>query len=343
MFQQAATQTPAITSAPVKLFSLSGRSGQASAPSQAPLQLVPLKPAEAFSDTPDEVTYDGSDESAYDGSDVLAVVSRTDITLPEEDPGDPEIPAFARPVLSRQEETISELPELKSQIEHKPVQLQVVLPSLDLFGSRLDEEIEAARQAAQRNVRSLPRPAQPQAGAFDGALRGASGDAPGSFAFAESMDDLGMEGLNLVQLEMSSNGDAGKTMANQTQYLKTDLSSIGSLAPEIVDYKEQHFLSGGMDFTPDTTIEVQRPVYRVTKQDTLDDVALLIYGNARVGHLIADINAERMDEVWRNGTRIIVLRTGQNVHLPINTEIQDYLCSPLANQLDELVTVVIDR
>lgn len=256
-------------------------------------------------------------------------------------------------------ETISEIPELQSIIAHTPTNPTDVLPSLDLFGNRVKEETERAERAAQRKVKPSSVRGGNNAATADGggALMGGFDGGMG--------DDMGMDGLNLVQLrlaEMSNQSGANApqlsfnpvagaqpmqdfALMSPDQYLSADMSGLtGGTIPDVIGFNRpgDTILNGDTVLDFSQPIALQRPTYKVAKQDTLDDLAVLIYGNSKVGHLIADLNAEQMDEVWRNGTRIVVLRSGQTVHLPVNTEIQDYLISPLANQLDELVTVVID-
>lgn len=97
-----------------------------------------------------------------------------------------------------------------------------------------------------------------------------------------------------------------------------------------------------------TANTVKRPVYMIAHNDSLVEIAERIFNNTDVAWLIADINAGRISEHSEDGKRIIELRSRQEIELPLQSEVEEFLLAKnKAAKAENLVTIVgvseIDR
>lgn len=87
-----------------------------------------------------------------------------------------------------------------------------------------------------------------------------------------------------------------------------------------------------------------RPLWLVTKRDSLTVLAEQIYQNPDVGWLIADMNVNRIKETWMNGKRIIELQSRQQIELPIQEDIDLFLAGKAREAVGEnLITIVVEN
>lgn len=85
--------------------------------------------------------------------------------------------------------------------------------------------------------------------------------------------------------------------------------------------------------------EGNRAFMRIRADDSLMLVAEEMFGNRMVAHLIADLNAKHARTTMRDGKRIVKFRQHQEIMLPLERELADFLHYMCHAQI-EVVTVV---
>lgn len=92
------------------------------------------------------------------------------------------------------------------------------------------------------------------------------------------------------------------------------------------------------------TTSSYRPLWLVTKKDSLSLLAEQIYQDPDVGWLIADMNIRRVRETWMNGKRIIELQSRQQLELPIQEDIDLFKAHKAKEACGEnLITIVVEN
>lgn len=89
--------------------------------------------------------------------------------------------------------------------------------------------------------------------------------------------------------------------------------------------------------------QFKRETYVVSHNDTLQDIAEKFFNNTDVAWLIADINAGRLSEHTDDGKRIVELRSRQEIELPHQSEVNEFLFAKKKEaKAEHMVTIVVE-
>ncbi len=89
---------------------------------------------------------------------------------------------------------------------------------------------------------------------------------------------------------------------------------------------------------------LKRPTVLMTMQDTFVSLGESHFHDAVLGWLIADLNSRKVKEVWKGQTKIIAVKNGETIELPVWEDIVEfYQNKPRDARPGNLLTVVLKR
>ncbi|MBX9667844.1 MAG: hypothetical protein K2X93_09515 [Candidatus Obscuribacterales bacterium] len=89
---------------------------------------------------------------------------------------------------------------------------------------------------------------------------------------------------------------------------------------------------------------LKRPTILMTMQDTFVSLGESHFHDAVLGWLIVDLNSRKVKEVWKGQTRVIAVKNGETIELPVWEDIVEfYQNKPRDARPGNLLTVVLKR
>jgi hypothetical protein len=89
---------------------------------------------------------------------------------------------------------------------------------------------------------------------------------------------------------------------------------------------------------------LRRPTVLMTMSDTFVSLAEHHFYDATLSWLIVDLNARKVNEIWKGNTKVVAVRNGETIELPVWEDIVEfYQNKPKLAKPDNLLTVVLKR